>query len=89
MFTSTVVLAGTVVIEGVAFRWSVTEGWTQRLTVGHDKLGMRSEPLAGSPESQARVIGRAILARAVRIPEVDVVDDFGPTLCEPATEQKR
>jgi len=75
MFTSTVVLAGTVVIEGVAFRWSVTDGFAQRLTVSNKRLGTRNEQLVGSPEKQARAMGRAILAGDVSVTEVDGVDD--------------
>jgi hypothetical protein len=77
MFTNTVILAGTVVIEGVAFRWSVTDGFTQRLTVSNERLGTRVEQLAGSPDAQARAMGRAILRGEITLPDVDVVDDFG------------
>jgi hypothetical protein len=62
MFTRDVILAGTVVIEGATFRWSVTDGRAQRLTVHHPRLGTRVEPLAGSPEAQARAAARQILA---------------------------
>jgi hypothetical protein len=61
MFASTVILAGTVIVEGVRFRWSVTDGAAQHLTVSNDRLGNHAERLVGSPEQQARNIGRAIL----------------------------
>jgi hypothetical protein len=77
MFTNTVILAGTVVIKGVAFRWSVTDGFAQRLTVTNEGLGTRVEQLTGSPDTQARAMGRAILRGEINLPDVDVVDDFG------------
>jgi hypothetical protein len=73
MFIDTVVLTGTVVIEGVSFHWSVTRD--QRLAVSHERLGTRVEALAGKPQAQARDMGRAILAGAVSVPDVDAVDD--------------
>jgi hypothetical protein len=84
MFTGTVVLAGTVVIEGVAFRWSVTDGFAQRLTVSNKRLGTRNEQLVGSPEAQARALGRTILRGGGRLPDVDAVDDFSQVI-EPMT----
>jgi hypothetical protein len=63
MFTSEVVLAGTVVIEGVAFRWSVTDGLAQRLTVTHPLFGTETRALTASPDSQAGDIGRQMLQR--------------------------
>jgi hypothetical protein len=77
MFTGTVILAGTVVVEGAAFRWSVTDGFTQRLTVSNENLGTRIERLTGSPDAQARSMARAILRGEINLPDVDVVDDFG------------
>jgi hypothetical protein len=77
MFTNTVILSGTVVIEGVAFRWSVTDGFAQRITVSNERLGTRVEQLVGSPDTQARAMGRAILQGEITLPDVDVVDEFG------------
>lgn len=77
MFTNTVILTGTVVVEGVAFRWSVTDGVVQRLTVSHRRFGTRVEQLVGSPERQARTAGRGLLAGHISLPDVDAVDDFG------------
>lgn len=61
MFKREVVLAGTVVIEGAEFRWSVTDGLAQRLTVTHPLFGTETRTLTASPDSQARDIGRQML----------------------------
>jgi hypothetical protein len=76
VFTSTVILTGTVVIEGVAFRWSVTDGFTQRLTISNERLGTWVEPLAGSPDTQARAMGRAMLRGEINLSDIDIVHDF-------------
>jgi hypothetical protein len=89
MYTNTVILAGTIVIEGVAFRWSVTDGFAQNLTVCHPTLGSRVERLVGSPDAQARAAGHQLLAGNVSVPEVDTVHDV--TLASPidfAAERK-
>ena len=76
MFTSTVILAGTVVVEGTAFRWSVTDGRAQHLMVTHPTLGTQTRELTASPDAQARAIGRAMLvSKAVGF--LEAVDD-GP-----------
>jgi hypothetical protein len=78
MFTSTVILAGTVVIEETAFRWSVTDGLAQQLMVSHPTLGTQIQRVTASPESQARLIGRQMLrdaALAAAIGFIDAVDD--------------
>ena len=78
MFTSSVVLAGTVVIEGVAFRWSVADGLAQHLIVSHPTLGTQTQALTDSPESQARDVGRAMLkneAHAAAVGFIEAVDD--------------
>ena len=62
MFTNTVILTGTVVVEGAAFRWVVTDGFAQRITVSHRWFGTCVEQLVGSPERQARAAGRKLLA---------------------------
>jgi hypothetical protein len=74
MFVDTVVLTGTIVLEGVAFHWSVTTD--QRLAVSHERLGTKVEPLVGRPQIQARDMGRAILAGEVSVPDVDAADDL-------------
>jgi hypothetical protein len=76
MFTSTIILSGTVVIEGVSFRWWLTDGVAQRLTVSHPVHGTETQPLtATDPELQARAVGRAMLARKAR---ADVARHAGP-----------
>ena len=72
MLTDTVVLTGTLIIEGVAFNWSVTD--KQRLAVSHDRLGKRTEQLVGKPQAQARDMARALLAGKVSIPDVDATE---------------
>jgi hypothetical protein len=64
VWTSNVILRGAVIVEGIAFRWAVTEGLAQRLTVTHAMHGARTEALNRSPDSQARAIGRAMLHAA-------------------------
>jgi hypothetical protein len=66
VFTSTIILSATVVIEGVTFRWWLTDGIAQQLTVSHPAHGTLTQPLTGDPESQAREAGRAMWARKVR-----------------------
>lgn len=74
MQTHTVVLAGTVVVEGVAFRWRITH--TQQLAVSNPRLGTRVAPLSDSPETQARDLARAILVGEGSAPNVDAVEDL-------------
>jgi hypothetical protein len=64
MFTSTIILSGTVVIEGVTFRWWLTDGIGQRLTVSHPAHGTKTQALTDDPESQARALSRVMLAKA-------------------------
>jgi hypothetical protein len=61
MWTSTVILAGTVVIDGAAFRWLVTDGMHQHLTVSHPVHGTKAEKLTRSPDRQAREIARIMM----------------------------
>ena len=71
-------MAGTVVIDQTAFRWAVTAGPSQQLMVSHPTLGVQIEPLKDSPESQARLAGRAMLkdaAYAAAVGFIDGVDD--------------
>jgi hypothetical protein len=75
MFTSTIILSGTVVIEGTSFRWWLTDGIAQRLTVSHPAHGTETQPLTANPESQARAVGRAMLAGMAR---PDVTADTAP-----------
>ena len=62
MFSSRITLSGKVVVEGVSFRWAVSEGLSQHLTVSHRILGTETRRLTQSPQEQARAMGRAMLA---------------------------
>ena len=75
MWTSTVILTGMVVVDGTAFRWLVTDGAVRKLTVSHPTLGTRTQRVTASPESQARVVGRAMLGAARGL--LEAIDD-GP-----------
>jgi len=72
MPTSTTVLTGTVVIEGVAFCWSVTD--TQRITVSHPTIGEQTRALTAQPEAQARTVGRAMLNSTVGVSSVGFLE---------------
>jgi hypothetical protein len=79
MWRSTLILNGTIVVDGVEFRWSVTDGASQQLTVSHHTLGIQIGPLTGSPDSQARVVGAAMLrdaAQTARVGYFDAVDEW-------------
>jgi hypothetical protein len=68
------VLTGTVVLEGVEFRWSVTDD--QRITVGNQAIGEKTLPLVADPESQARAIGQELLdSRTAATGFLEAVDD--------------
>ena len=76
MSTDTIVLTGTVVIEGVAFGWSVTDA--QRITVSHPTIGEQTGTLSSHPEAQARTVGRAMLNSKAGVSSVgflEAVDD--------------
>jgi hypothetical protein len=68
MRSSSAVISGTVIVEGVPFAWSVADGLTQQLTVGHPIFGTETRRLTKSPDSQAREIGREMLQRQGRWP---------------------
>ena len=83
MSTSPVILDGTVVIEGVPFRWWVTDGLVQRLTVSHPAYGTDGQRLTMSPQSQARLVARAMLnSKVVAAGFLEAVDD-APLADEP------
>jgi hypothetical protein len=65
-WTSTVILADTVVLEGTAFRWLVTDGLHQQLTVSHPAFGTKTQPLTRSPDRQARDVGRTMMHGSVK-----------------------
>jgi len=60
--TSTVVLHGQVIIEGVKFLWWVIDGQPARLTVSHALYGTEIRPADKDPERQARALARQLLA---------------------------
>ena len=65
MFTSTIILDGKVVVDGVLFNWWVRDAAARELTVSHHKFGTETEPLGGTePASQARAIAKKMLADA-------------------------
>jgi hypothetical protein len=64
MLTSTVVLNGQVIIEGVKFLWWVTDGRPARITVSHAAYGTLTKAAETSPETQARALARSLLAAA-------------------------
>ena len=55
MVTSTVVLHGQLIIEGVKFLWWVIDGRPARLTVSHPLYGTEIRPAEKEPEQQARM----------------------------------
>jgi hypothetical protein len=75
MFASTVTLSGTVIVKGVPFRWWVTDGLAQHLTVSHPAYGTEGRRLTRSPQSQARSIARAMLASGPATGFLEAVDD--------------
>jgi len=60
--TSTVVLHGQLIIEGVKFLWWVIDGRPARLTVSHPLYGTEIRPAEREPEQQARALARRLLA---------------------------
>ena len=62
MVTSTVVLHGQLIIEGVKFLWWVIDGQPARLTVSHPLYGTEVRPVDKEPEQQARALARKLLA---------------------------
>ena len=62
MVTSTVVLSGQLIIEGVKFLWWVTDGRPARLTVSHPLHGTKTQTAESNPELQAKV-ARSKVAR--------------------------
>ncbi len=66
MVTTTVVLQGQLIIEGVKFLWWVTDGEPARLTVSHPLHGTATAVAEKGPERQARSMARAMLPRRRR-----------------------
>lgn len=61
MLTTTVVLKGQVIIEGVKFLWWVTDGRPARLTVSNAAHGTVTKPVEDQPEQQAKLLARKLL----------------------------
>ena len=67
MFTSTIILSGNVVVQGVSFSWWVRDGAEPLMTVSHHKYGTDTEPLGElEPLVQARTMANQMLARRLR-----------------------
>lgn len=64
MITSTVVLKGQLIVEGVKFLWWVTDGRPTRVTVSHPFHGTETRIAEKDPEAQARQLARAMLVGA-------------------------
>ena len=64
MVTSTVVLSGQLIIEGVKFLWWVTDGRPARITVSHPIHGTKTQIAESRPEAQARRLAREMLSPA-------------------------
>jgi len=81
MLTNTITLSGSVVVEGVAFSWWVTDGLKPQLTVSNGVHGTKTQSLgATKPQAQARDVARAMLAAMTRTIETHPVDDLGSTI---------
>lgn len=65
MLTSTVVLNGQVILEGVKFLWWVTDGRPARITVSHAVYGTLTKSAETNLEQQARSLARALRAAAL------------------------
>ena len=80
MFTSTIILTGTVVVQDVMFSWWVTDGATARLTVSHPTHGTATEPLMDNePKVQARTLAQAMLDRTFRPNDAGTTEDGAAT----------
>jgi hypothetical protein len=64
MLTSTVVLNGQLIIEGVKFLWWVTDGRPARITVSHAAYGTLTATAETNLETQARALARSLLGAA-------------------------
>jgi hypothetical protein len=62
--TSTVVLSGQLIIEGVKFLWWVTDGRPSRVTVSHPIHGTKTQTAEMRPEAQAKALARTLLGVA-------------------------
>jgi hypothetical protein len=62
MFTSTIILKGNVVVEGITFSWWVRDGSKPALTVSHQRYGTVTEMLGDAePVVPARAIAKTMI----------------------------
>jgi hypothetical protein len=61
LVTTTVVLNGHLILEGVKFLWWVTDGYPARVTVSHPIHGTKTAAAEVEPAAQARALARALL----------------------------
>jgi len=81
MLTNTITLSGSVVVEGVAFSWWVTDGLKPQLTVSNGVHGTDTQPLGAiKPQAQARAVALTMLARRTRTLAAKATDDLGATI---------
>jgi hypothetical protein len=63
MVTSTIILDGNVVVDGISFHWWVRDSSEPVLTVSHPNYRTETEPLGeAEPTAQARAIARRMLS---------------------------
>lgn len=62
MLTSTMVLNGYLIQEGVKFVWWVVDGTPLRVTVSHPARGTRTRDSDGDPARTARKLAQEMLA---------------------------
>jgi hypothetical protein len=68
--TTTVVLQGQLITEGVKFLWWVTDGRPARITVSHPLHGTKTARAGANPEQQAKTMARTLLPNAPAGPDV-------------------
>ena len=63
--TTTVVLNGQTIVEGIKFLWWVTDGRPARITVSHALHGTKTTVAEPGPERQAKALARTLLHGAL------------------------
>jgi hypothetical protein len=61
LVTTTVVMSGHLILEGVKFLWWVTDGYPARVTVSHPIHGTKTASTDAEPVAQARTLARSLL----------------------------
>jgi hypothetical protein len=64
LVTTTVVLNGQIIIEGVKFLWWVTDGRPARITVSHALHGTKTAVAEPAHERHAKALARKLLDEA-------------------------